>query len=659
MPSKPQANLSPVTAADPASGQFLPTRLAGVLVLMVGLVVVTGWLLHWERVIQLMPTWPPMKFNTACGFILCGAGLVTLTIRSTMAVWPGLLAALLGGLILAEYLTGISFGLDELGIKSYITTATAVPGRMSALAATCFTLIGLGLAIVSGESHRIWRLNATGLFCCVAASIALVAVFGFAFGIEAASGWGAKTRMALHTALTFILLATGLLFYVWQVVRHQRFHFLRWLPTSAALTVMVMIACVAGLTFQQLQRSTDEQKQSHHVLVEAGQLLGHMADLQRGRRSYVLTGKPEMLEPYYSGLTNAPAQLNHITELVRNNPEQTERLKTIAADLAAVIDFTQRLLDTSTAQGLAAAIRQEGMGEGLAAMNRARATLQDFVTAQELLLNERSRTAAADFQNTGRLLIGGSVLAAVLLLVANIMASREMSLRRRVETRLSQVVALQKAILQSANYAIISTTAEGVVTLFNSTAERWLGYTAAEIVDRQSPAIWHDPTEVVARSQTLSREMGKEISPGFDAFVAKARLGLTDENEWTFIRKDGSRFPVLLSVTALTDNAGAIRGFLGVIGDISERKQREVEREKLITDLRQALAEVKTLSGFIPICGWCKNIRSDKGFWLSVEQYVHSHTEAKISHGICPDCSSKFEADAMRDLSIPTNPRQT
>ena len=98
----------------------------------------------------------------------------------------------------------------------------------------------------------------------------------------------------------------------------------------------------------------------------------------------------------------------------------------------------------------------------------------------------------------------------------------------------------------------------------------------------------------------------------------------------------------------VADEAGNITGFLGVIGDITERKHNEAEREKLIGELQKALAEVKTLSGLIPICGWCKSIRSDKGFWQSVEQFVGTRTDATFSHGICPTCKEKMTAEIAR-----------
>ncbi|MDZ4871467.1 MAG: Sensor histidine kinase RcsC [Chroococcidiopsis cubana SAG 39.79] len=159
----------------------------------------------------------------------------------------------------------------------------------------------------------------------------------------------------------------------------------------------------------------------------------------------------------------------------------------------------------------------------------------------------------------------------------------DITARKSAEQKLKQITLLQQAILESANYTIISTTVDGTICTFNSTAERWLGYTASEVVDKTTPALIHDWNEIVQRAQELSQEMGVPIEPGFEVFVAKARRGEPDECEWSYIRKDGSRFPVLLSVTRLVDAAGNITGFLGIGSDITERKrsERELQRQNL------------------------------------------------------------------------------
>jgi PAS domain S-box-containing protein len=135
--------------------------------------------------------------------------------------------------------------------------------------------------------------------------------------------------------------------------------------------------------------------------------------------------------------------------------------------------------------------------------------------------------------------------------------------------------ALQDAILTSANFSIIATDEKGVIQLFNIGAETMLGYAAAEVVNKITPADIHDPQEVIERAQALSRELATPIAPGFEALAFKASRGIEDKYELTYIRKDGSRFPAIVSVTALRDADDAIIGYLLIGTDNSARKQVE------------------------------------------------------------------------------------
>jgi PAS domain S-box-containing protein len=159
------------------------------------------------------------------------------------------------------------------------------------------------------------------------------------------------------------------------------------------------------------------------------------------------------------------------------------------------------------------------------------------------------------------------------------------------ECDLRRLALFQRTILDNAAYAIISADPEGLLTSFNPAAERLLGYTADEVVAKQTPAIWHDPEEMAKRARELSEEMGEAIPPGFEVFVARARRGLLDENEWTFIRRDGSRVPALLSVTALSEESGVLSGFVGLVKDLSERKRAEEEIRKLNEELEQRVSD--------------------------------------------------------------------
>jgi len=156
-----------------------------------------------------------------------------------------------------------------------------------------------------------------------------------------------------------------------------------------------------------------------------------------------------------------------------------------------------------------------------------------------------------------------------------LLAMEDITARREAEEALLKAGALQNAIFNSANFSSIATDARGVIQIFNVGAERMLGYTAAEVVDRITPADISDPSEVIARAQALSVELDTPITPGFEALIFKASRGIEDIYELTYIRKDGSRFPAVVSITALRDPQGAIIGYLLIGTDNTARKQAE------------------------------------------------------------------------------------
>src|ERR1700691_3013806 len=156
----------------------------------------------------------------------------------------------------------------------------------------------------------------------------------------------------------------------------------------------------------------------------------------------------------------------------------------------------------------------------------------------------------------------------------------------RGEEELLEDGALQRALLNSANFSTIATDAKGVIQIFNVGAERMLGYTGVEVMNKITPADISDPQEVIARAESLSLELATPSLPGFEALVFKASRGIEDIYELTYIRKDGSRFSAVVSVTALRDAQGAIIGYLLIGTDNTARKQVEAEQQLLDQRLR-------------------------------------------------------------------------
>ena len=153
--------------------------------------------------------------------------------------------------------------------------------------------------------------------------------------------------------------------------------------------------------------------------------------------------------------------------------------------------------------------------------------------------------------------------------------------------------ALQKAILNSANFAIIATDAKGVIQLFNFGAERLLGYAASDVIGKKEPAEFHDPQEVIARAVKLSAEFSNTITPGFGALAYKALRGIEDEYELTFIRKNGSRFPGRISITALRNDYSEIIGYLiiGFDNSVAQFAADAAKREKVAQEIFRRAVE--------------------------------------------------------------------
>jgi PAS domain S-box-containing protein len=751
-------------------------RYAGAIVFSYGLLVIISWYAHWTGVFQFQGNTAPMKYNTALCFILCGAALFLLTTKhKPFAPWLSGVVVIFTLLTLLEYPTNESFGIDQLFFKSYLNTETAYAGRMSPLAASCFIFSGSGILLASSLKRWSKRLAGAGLLACIVIIIAAVALSGYAFGLKPAYGWGADSSMAISTAILFLILGGGLLVWSWESAIKENLNFLRGLPVTGSVTLMIMIAFVSAANMAELRSATTWRKHNFQVILAGQAFEENLIDMQRGLRGYVTLRDTNALAAFQHSRAQVPQKFNQLIELTRNDSAQQDRLKNLAIAMRDVSAYDTGLIALYNRGGVAAIEKNDETGGSQVVFGRARGILQDFSQAQQKLLDQRDASEAADYHHAEYLLVFGSGLAAILLILANRMASNELCERRRVEAKLREVSVLQKAVLNSANYAIIATDSRGIVQSYNHAAEKMLGYTAGEVVGKVTPIIWRDPEEVKVMMEKAARETGQPQLSGIEALMHKIIIEKAGEYEATFVHKNRKHFPVLVSATALTDAEGNATGIIGIIVDVSEQRQRqaalreseqrfrlafddgpigmalvnpqgrflrtnralssilgyseaelrevdfqsithpddlekdldclqqvlagkilsyqmekryfdknrqivfvrlsvslirdpdgepfyfvsqienitelknrEVERENLIAELRESLARVKTLSGLIPICGWCKNVRADKGYWQTVEQYVLSQTEATFSHGICPDCQEKLKADIAR-----------
>ncbi|MEI8124835.1 MAG: ATP-binding protein [Parachlamydiaceae bacterium] len=216
-----------------------------------------------------------------------------------------------------------------------------------------------------------------------------------------------------------------------------------------------------------------------------------------------------------------------------------------------------------------------------------------------------------EYPETIFMLVGFIAILCIVLLFALFMRYRTLKKAREMTQALQESTSLYQAIINGTNYSIILTEPNGVIKSVNSGASRLLGYTPEELMGKFIPSTIHDSEEVKKRAEELSKELGYVIEPGFEVFAVKARLGIADEREWTYIRKDGSRFPVHLSVTAIRNEEETITGFLGIASDLTEQKKNNFS----LTNITQRL-KFATESAKIGIWDW--NLETQELIWNDV-----------------------------------------
>jgi PAS domain S-box-containing protein len=624
-------------AATPLLQSF--PRFSGVVVGGFGVFIVISWYAHWRLFLQLLPDTAPVHFNTGLGFILLGAGLFSLThSRLKLAEWLGGMTAAFALLTLTQDLTGWNFGIDQLFSRPYFEVNRLYPGRMSPLTSACFILTGMAIVLAGWKQAWSFRLAAAGLLACVVAMVACVAMVGYVFGIDAAYGWGATSRMAVNSALALLLLSGGLLGWTWQRTRRENFNFLRWLPVTGSVTLMIMIAFISAVNMAELKEATFWRKHTFQVILKTQAFQDNLLDLQRGMRGYVTLGDTNALAAFEtSGQLELPL-FDELEKLTADNADQQLYLIKLAPAVGALFDYDRRMIALYRQQGFAAVEKADATGEGRKIFGDVRDVLKLFSSAEQKLLAARDGSESRDADNASHLLVLGSVLAAGLLLFANQMANRELRQRQRVEERLRVSEERFRLALDSAPIGMSLVSPEGRWLKVNHALCHMLGYREAELLVTDFQHITHPD------------DLEKDLD-----FVHQMLVGrvLSYQMEKRYFHKNGTTVHVLMSVALVRDRLGEPLYFVSQVENISERKQRETEREKLIGELQHALSEVKTLSGMIPICGWCKSVRSDEGYWQTVEQYFQAHTDADFSHSMCPHCAEKFKADIVRANAKP------
>jgi signal transduction histidine kinase/DNA-binding response OmpR family regulator len=218
---------------------------AGALTTLLGVVVIIGWQTNNVTLVQVLPTFVPMQYNTALGFVMCGLGLLLIVFdRNRFAVPVGALATLIGSATLLQYIFGLNFGIDQLFHDHDITVKTSHPGRMAPNTAVCFTLFGLAIVARATLRRPRVRSSTSVLLSSLALAFGIVALAGYFGGLETAYGWGWLTRMAIHTSFGFCIVSLGFLVFVWRDDLTPETLIPRWFPVTVFVGTCTAAICL-------------------------------------------------------------------------------------------------------------------------------------------------------------------------------------------------------------------------------------------------------------------------------------------------------------------------------------------------------------------------------------------------------------------------------
>jgi PAS domain S-box-containing protein len=355
-----------------------------------------------------------------------------------------------------------------------------------------------------------------------------------------------------------------------------------------------------------------------------------LRDMQRAVSSYAITRDPAFLASYRTAKEKLDRDVTVLSVAARggsSHARMATQIGELAAQVRSNLEEEVTLCDqgrcTAAAESLRSGpIRQLMDGAGAIA----RAADADL----ENVLREERQAAGARERRARLALVLGALLGSVLLFAGFVFVLLQMARRDRAARALAESERRLSMIIDTIRDGLTYSDDRGKFEIFNPAMAEICGYSAEEANGAPdfSQLLHPDPAE---RARAL------------EGMCEVMETGQTIGRETVIVTKKGDRKDLLVSSAIV--RSGGRTYFLTTYHDVTARRQSEREREKLIQQLQSALADVKTLRGLLPICGWCKKIRDDGGYYHRIEAYITAHSEAKFTHGICPDCAKKFEED--------------
>lgn len=369
------------------------------------------------------------------------------------------------------------------------------------------------------------------------------------------------------------------------------------LVSVGAFGALAILLFVSVFGYFNLRESRDSSDLVEHTLLAISKLQRIEAEIfaiAGIQRAYVITKDDAYDREFKERVTPVLAMINDFGNFTADNPTQLKNSGSLQVLSEELFAFFRSIFDLVREDRESEAVeiikRRVGQNQIVKISN----LLKQMISLEEKLLTERLKHTDLAETQANNLIFSGTVFAFLVLLGSLYIIRTEWRRRSRVERELNITSQLQSAILESAAFALIATSKDGKINLFNPAAEWLTGYDAQDVMG-QDPAMFHTPTELAEMASWLADRFKEKVSPGFDALSLRARHNVIESDHWTFVRKDGSIIPVKLTVTPLKEG-GEISGFLGIAYDIS--KQLEYE-DTIVLAKEEAEAGTKAKSDFL------------------------------------------------------------
>lgn len=543
-----------------------------------------------------------MVMNTAICLIVCGAGLVALSGGFfRLAALSGIFVAALTTVIIAQFLLGRPVGIDELFWKHQFVVSLTLPGRMAPHTAVALWLVGCSMILRARGWSRHWLLPVMG---GVVVAFALLPLLDFLTLRLVADTTVVYRGMAIPTVGCLMLLAAGILRPNPSKADEGP---ASWPFLAMALGLLASIGIVLLQNNGDLIAANRMVTRTFEVRGTVDAFIAAEAREEANARTFALTGEEAFRVGAADQRVEAARQIETLKQLVAGNPEQLARVSSLANLAGRRFASDERIVQTRQSGGREAAEKllfapASGLTDSLENL------AETIRTEEDKLLAVRNVQRFALERDSRIMEIFGGLIALGLLGASVSTARRSTAARKLAESSLITANQLQRAVLDGTRFGVIATKLDGTIQVFNAGAEKMLGYTRAEMVGRRTLEFVHVPGEIKARAGELTVLLGKRVEPGLEAFTAQAKLGRADEREWTYVRKDGNKLPVLVSITPLTDPSGLITGFLSVAQDLSDSKRTEVAMQASEERLHRVLSHADCLV-------WEANVTLTGGDW--------------------------------------------